>query len=433
MNTENIPMQPMIESNNIPVEWLHELAIREGNSKKPIYQIHKWWARRLSSVFRALLLMAINTNGVDLKEEFYKKHDQNNLVVLDPFMGGGTSIVEASKINAYTIGIDIDPIAWFITKMEVDLFDNNKVLDDYEKLKQSVAKEISSYYITCIGTKIIPVTYFFWVDLITCPKCNFTFEAHPHFMLSVEENKKEQTVFCNHCHAITTIPITEKEFRCHKCQEITIISSGNISRGKFKCPNCNHRGQIISTISKGSPLEKKLFALEYVDNNEFGKRIRKFKTIDEFDNKIYQKAKAKFEELKNDLPFPVQKVPVENRNDARPVNYGFEHYYQLFNERQLLCLSLIWKRIQLFEKPTQEYLIIAFSDCLTSNNLLCRYAFAYEKLTPLFGIHAYDIVHRPVENNVWGTVTGRGSFSKCFFKMLKRQGIFPKSIRIYIP
>jgi hypothetical protein len=62
---------------------------------------------------------------------------------------------------------------------------------------------------------------------------------------------------------------------------------------------------------------------------------------------------------------------------------------------------------------------MAFSDCLASNNMLCYYAFDYDKLTPLFGLHAYTKVTRPVENNVWGIAMGRGSFSKCFAKLLR--------------
>jgi Protein of unknown function (DUF1156) len=39
----------------VPVNTLSQL---EGNAGKPIYQMSKWWARRRSSVFRAILLAA---------------------------------------------------------------------------------------------------------------------------------------------------------------------------------------------------------------------------------------------------------------------------------------------------------------------------------------------------------------------------------------
>jgi len=43
---------------DFPVERLNPVALAEGNSKKPIYQMHKWWARRLGSVFRMITLAA---------------------------------------------------------------------------------------------------------------------------------------------------------------------------------------------------------------------------------------------------------------------------------------------------------------------------------------------------------------------------------------
>ena len=41
-------------------------------------------------------------------------------VVLDPFVGGGTSLVEAERCGARVIGYDIDPVATFITRFELE-------------------------------------------------------------------------------------------------------------------------------------------------------------------------------------------------------------------------------------------------------------------------------------------------------------------------
>src|SRR5438128_9034694 len=88
-----------------PIVEINRLAVPERNSFKPIYQMHKWFARRASCVFRAIILgalkPAIQTDGTptDLMEEFYKDHfndpDTKDKVILDPFMGGGTTVVEA--------------------------------------------------------------------------------------------------------------------------------------------------------------------------------------------------------------------------------------------------------------------------------------------------------------------------------------------------
>jgi hypothetical protein len=36
--------------------------------------------------------------------------------ILDPFMGGGTSLVEASRFGVDSVGVDLNPVAWFVTK-----------------------------------------------------------------------------------------------------------------------------------------------------------------------------------------------------------------------------------------------------------------------------------------------------------------------------
>ena len=81
-----------------PIVEINQLAVPERTSFKPIYQMHKWFARRASCVFRAILLgalkPAVGPDGkpTDLMEEFYKDHssdpDTKDQVILDPFMGG---------------------------------------------------------------------------------------------------------------------------------------------------------------------------------------------------------------------------------------------------------------------------------------------------------------------------------------------------------
>ena len=52
----------LIETDAFPFEFLSQLAERESWRKeihRPIYHVHKWWAKRLGSVFRGILLGAM--------------------------------------------------------------------------------------------------------------------------------------------------------------------------------------------------------------------------------------------------------------------------------------------------------------------------------------------------------------------------------------
>ncbi len=43
---------PYIE-HDFPIEGLNRIAQRKGNARKPTYQMHKWWARRLAKELRS--------------------------------------------------------------------------------------------------------------------------------------------------------------------------------------------------------------------------------------------------------------------------------------------------------------------------------------------------------------------------------------------
>ena len=44
---------------DFPIEQVNPLAQREANAKRPIYMLHKWWARRLGCVFRTIVLTSL--------------------------------------------------------------------------------------------------------------------------------------------------------------------------------------------------------------------------------------------------------------------------------------------------------------------------------------------------------------------------------------
>ena len=77
----------------------------------PAYKILRYFARRPWSVFRALI-----------------EHDSNpGSIVLDPFCGGGVTVVEGPRLGRKVIGVDINPPATFITRMHVEVASHEKI------------------------------------------------------------------------------------------------------------------------------------------------------------------------------------------------------------------------------------------------------------------------------------------------------------------
>jgi len=85
---------------DFPIEKLNPVALSEGNAKKPVYRMHKWWARRLGSVFRTIIISAFSPpdeSADSIWQKFCEGFDVRGKIILDPFMGGGTTLVESLR------------------------------------------------------------------------------------------------------------------------------------------------------------------------------------------------------------------------------------------------------------------------------------------------------------------------------------------------
>lgn len=131
---------------DFPILPVNQVAVIEGNAGKPIYQMSKWWARRRSSVFRAMLIAAAAKAPDDpahaaklVWDNYYANHQKKgafkHLKVADIFMGGGTTLVEGARLGMQMLGNDLNPVAWFVVKQElanVDVEQVKKLLADIE-------------------------------------------------------------------------------------------------------------------------------------------------------------------------------------------------------------------------------------------------------------------------------------------------------------
>lgn len=141
----------------LPINQIAAVESSSGAATKPIYQMSKWWARRPSSVFRSMLLAAATKAPEDTShaaklvwDNYYANHQKKgafkNLKVADIFMGGGTTLVEGSRLGMQMVGNDLNPVAWFVVKQElanVNLDEVKKLLADIEA---EVKPQIMPYY-----------------------------------------------------------------------------------------------------------------------------------------------------------------------------------------------------------------------------------------------------------------------------------------------
>lgn len=144
---------------DFPILPVNQVAVIEGNSSKPIYQMSKWWARRRSSVFRTILLAAAMKTTEDpinaakeVWKTYYGNHQNkgalNKIKVADVFMGGGTTIVEGSRLGMQMYGNDLNPVAWLVVKNEIAKVDIKDIKKFEQKIELEVKPQLMPYFAT---------------------------------------------------------------------------------------------------------------------------------------------------------------------------------------------------------------------------------------------------------------------------------------------
>ena len=188
----------LLEAGKVPIAEIAELALREGQCTNPIYRVHRWFARRLGSQFRAILAgLSLTPEEADRFWSVYLGHlSLDGAVVLDPFVGGGTSLVEAERCGARVIGYDIDPVATFITRFELETASYDPSSPEIAALCATVSAQVDPYHRTNIpGVGERVVLHHFWVECRTCNICGTTFEIHPHYQLAHSKEKSSSGCF----------------------------------------------------------------------------------------------------------------------------------------------------------------------------------------------------------------------------------------------
>jgi adenine-specific DNA methylase len=398
-----------------PANFLSKLSKDETHARKPIYTIHRWWARRPGTVFRGIILGAFmdeNLSQEHFKHLMGKQINLNGKIIVDPFMGGGTTIIEGLRLGCKVIGIELNPVAWFLTKKEVEKVNVDEIQKEFKKLEERVGWKIKEYYKTicpkCNGRA--DVINFFWVRKIICEKCKKEVKLFPNFKLA-EFSKNKFIVFCPKCYEISDVKQENNPIICKKCNETFLPSKGYARGTYYICNNCGHYSKILNALKRTrEPPSLELFAVEFYcpicD-------LRGFKRVEETDLALYKKAVDELRKRKEELPFPRQMI-LRGKETKRLLNHNFKYFYEFFNERQLLCLSMLLESIlEIEDKNLMEFFLLAFSHSLDFNNMFARYNQKARKIEPMFAHHAFYPKKMPTENNVWGTRYGRCSFTKC--------------------
>src|SRR5215468_2464606 len=172
---------------NYNIRFTSALALREKQIQqnyRPLIAVHKWFARRPGTLFRALLLSEFGAGPVE--RTYYKANSFSGTMVADPFMGGGTPLMEANRIGCDVIGTDINPMATWIVQEEISALDLKAYTRQAENLLGQLSREVGRFYKTrCPLTgESADVKYYLWVKTGNCGQCDKVFDLFPGYVLA---------------------------------------------------------------------------------------------------------------------------------------------------------------------------------------------------------------------------------------------------------
>lgn len=110
--------------------------LREKDTTKHVHRLHPYKGKFIPQ----LVQYFIDDHTDDFKTEtFFKKGD----IVLDPFSGSGTTLVQANELGMHSIGIDISRFNCMITEVKLFDYDLGLLIEEIGKIQKAITSSES--------------------------------------------------------------------------------------------------------------------------------------------------------------------------------------------------------------------------------------------------------------------------------------------------
>lgn len=412
-----------LEDDEFPFEAISDAAEFESWRKeiyRPPYHIHKWWAQRLGTVFRAVVSGALMPSGTDIIDQMYKPVRIPGKIVFDPFMGSGTTIGEALKLGARAVGRDINPVAHFLVRNALAFHDRQEINREFASIEADVSSSIKKYYKTKLEDgSDADVLYYFWVKQVECPSCLDPVDLFSTRVFARHAYAKKYPLAqatCPSCGGVNAVRYDASDASCVHCLLDFNPQIGPASGQKATCDACDLTFSIAKTVRAGiEPPKHRLYAKLVL--TEDGKK--RYLPATQYDFDLFEKSRRDLAACDN--PYP--KVPIKpGKNTDQALGYNYRYWHQMFNDRQLLGLSILADRIREIESVTvRELFTCLFSGALEFNNMFASYkGEGTGAVRHMFAHHILKPERVPLEANLWGTPKSSGSFSTMYKGRIER-------------
>ncbi len=392
------------------VSLIAGMALKEKQIQqnyRPIIGVHKWFARRPGTLFRGLILAEFGNDN--LADTFFGANDFSGFKIADPFMGGGTPLIEANRVGCNVQGFDINPMSAWIVREEIEHLDVRAYKQAAQNLLEALRADINQYYRTACplyGDTDVPVKSFLWVKVLDCTACGKPFDLFPGYLLAENRRHPKNVFVCQACGDLNEVDARKNPGDCSTCGT-SLRQTGPAYKGRCNCPHCGYLNTYPGKIC--SPLRHRMFAIEYYNpKRKIRHKGRFFKKPDAGDIACADAAVRRWEQI-TPIFVPDQEILSGDETD-RLHRWGYRRYRDMFNARQLLGLELSCRLISKIEdERIRHALATNLSDLLRYQNMLCRYDTMALKSLDIFSVHGFPVGLVQCESNFLGITNGAGS------------------------
>ncbi|WBB72677.1 DNA methyltransferase [Micromonospora sp. WMMD1128] len=414
--TSVVPAQTSLES-TFPAAMLSAVGTKESWRKevhRPATSTHKWWAKRLGTVFRGILTSAATPEGDDAASAYGSAVDLAGAVVLDPFSGSGVTGVEVLKLGGRAVCFDINPVATLVQRQAMQPWDMQALTTAYAAIEAACREEIDRLHRTEDGRTVL---YYFWVATVECPDCSDRVRLFDSPVFSKNAYPKrvpKAQIVCPEC---LTVQESRYDFETATCPNGHTISQRGAVRGQVATCRHGHSFKTLSALN-GSRPEYEMYA-KMVANRD-GSKV--YEAITDWDRDLYDECVELLASWPDTAVLPRGELARGNNTD-QALKWNFRQWRDFFNARQLVSLSMIATAIRDLSGPAaeREALCALFSGTLEFNNLFTSFkGEGTGAVRHMFSHHILKPERTPLEAHPWGTAQSSGAFSTLYKSRLQR-------------
>ena len=381
---------------------------------RPATSTHKWWAKRLGSVFRGIITAAVTEDEAAALHAYGSATRLDGLTVFDPFADSGTTVVEAAKLGANVVGWDINPVATLVQRQAVQRWDTCELERAYKLVEARCRAEIDRVHRTAAGETVL---YYFWVTVAACPACDAStrlFSTHVFSQNAYPKRVPEAHIVCPSCLDVMPGRYDFDRMTCRNGHQV--VPHGAVTRNTMTCVN-RHTSKVLDALAGNVPRYEMYAKLVLGFNGR-----KRYEPIISFDRSLYAECSELLQTRAQELILPRTGLD-DGQNTTQAIRWGFTRWRQFFNDRQQYSLGLLAAAIRDLSTGAaeREALAALFSGALEFNNVFCSFkGEGTGAVRHMFSHHILKPERTPLEAHPWGTPASSGSFSTLFQSRLLR-------------